>query len=401
MGARAEFPPAERPERTLGPLNARRVEPGPDSYAPGERIRVVRIYHSAVVRGFRARDHHLRALGVDETLITPMRWNEGGKDVAFDHDQGEREWVRPASTVGRHPYRFVYDPVPIARAMRSMNPHVLDVHEEPASLAVAEALLLRLVLRRHAAVTLYSAQNIYKRYPPPFRWIERWALRCAHTIYCCNSEAADVLRRKGFRGRTPVIGLGVDVERFTPQHQRQVEAGFTLGYVGRLEHHKGVQVLIESLRLLPEQVVLHIVGAGPYRSELETMAAPMSGRIRFMDFVPHEDVPALYRSFDALVIPSIPTPSWKEQFGRVAVEAMASGVPVVASADGSLPEVVGPGGVLVPPNDSEALTMAIAALVDDESLRSEYATAGRKWAQQYSWAAVAEQHLEIYQEAVR
>lgn len=366
-----------------------------------EHLRVLRLYHSAVVRGFRARDHHLRALGVDETLITPKRWNEGGEDVAFEPDEEERQWIRVTRTVGRHPYRFLYDPLPIARALRSVDPQVLDVHEEPASLAVAEALLLRLVLRRRGAVTLYSAQNIYKRYSPPFRWIERWALRTAHTVYCCNSEAADVLRRKGFRGLTPVIGLGVDVERFSPRHPREPEHGFTLGYVGRLLHHKGVQVLIEALRRLPLHVVLHIVGSGPYRQVLEALSRPLGDRIRFVDFVPHEDVPDLYRRFDAVVIPSIPTPSWREQFGRVAVEAMASGVPVVASADGSLPEVVGPGGILVPPNDAEALALAISALVDDEDLRGRYATAGREWAQRYSWGAIAEQHLEMYREAVR
>lgn len=367
----------------------------------GEPLRVLRIYHSAVVRGFRDRDHHLRALGVDETLIAPKRWNEGGRDVAIRTDEEERPWVRTACTLGQHPYRFMYHPVPIARALRELKPDVLDVHEEPASVAVAEALLLRLMFRRRAAVTLYSAQNIYKHYPLPFRWIERWALKAANIIYCCSSEAAGVLRRKGFAGRTPVIGLGVDVERFYPEAPRKADDGFTAGYVGRLERHKGVHVLIAALHHLPARVRLEVVGAGPFRQELETLAQPLADRVRFVDFVAYEDVPQLYRRFDAVVIPSLPTASWKEQFGRVAVEAMASGVPVVASADGALPEVVGPGGLLVPPNDCLALATAISTLVEHEAVRRRYARAAHEWAQRYSWAAIAKQHRDVYRDAAR
>ena len=80
----------------------------------------------------------------------------------------------------------------------------------------------------------------------------------------------------------------------------------------------------------------------------------------------------MYRRFDVVVVPSLETPSWVEQFGRVAVEAMASGVVVVASRSGSLPEVVGEAGVLVPPGDVGALADALAGCATTR-------TGGRSW----------------------
>ena len=118
----------------------------------------------------------LRALGADVDLLTARRWNEGGTDVALVARPGEP--VTGLRTWGRHPALFVYAPLPLWRALG--RPYdVIDIHEEPFALATAEILLLRRLRRQRAPYVLYSAQNIDKRYPPPFRWLERWALRHA------------------------------------------------------------------------------------------------------------------------------------------------------------------------------------------------------------------------------
>ena len=99
-----------------------------------------------------------------------------------------------------------------------------------------------------------------------------------------------------------------------------------------------------------------------------------------------------------LAVPSLETPAWIEQFGRVAVEAMASGVPVVASDSGSLPEVLADAGVLVPPGDAAALAGALERLRDDRSERTRLADAGRRRSSYFSWPAVAERHHALYEE---
>lgn len=360
-------------------------------------MKVLRIYHSAVVSEWRQRDRELRATGVDVTLVSAARWNEGGKVVACE--PGADAFVHCARTWGSHPYLFVYDPVALWRLL-AYPYHIIDVHEEAASLATLEVRVLMALRKssRRAKLLLYCAQNIEKRYPIPFRWFERSALRHASGIYCCNARAGQILRRKGYRNVLTVLGLGVDVERFAPGSTQAARQAFTIGYVGRLEEHKGVHVLIEAVAKVPD-AHLRIVGDGPYRRELEaaTRRYGVTDRVHFDGYAGQAALPDVYRSFDILAVPSIPTPEWIEQFGRVAVEAMAGGLPVVASDTGSLPEVVGDAGVLVSPDDPVALADALRDLMNDRARRGALASAARERAQRYSWRSIAEGHRELYE----
>ena len=234
-------------------------------------MRVLRIFHSAVVDAWRERERHLRVLGAEVDLLTARRWNEGGSDVTLVPRPGEP--VRGIRTWGRHPALFVYSPLPLWRALgRAYD--VIDIHEEPFALATAEILLLRRLRRQRAPYVLYSAQNIDKRYPPPFRWLERWALRHAAGLSVCNTEAGRICERKGLPGSATLIPLGVDVERFSPAPAGSSHGTVpVVGYVGRLEPHKGVDVLLEAVARL-DAVELRVAGAGP---EEERVASPYDG----------------------------------------------------------------------------------------------------------------------------
>jgi glycosyltransferase involved in cell wall biosynthesis len=361
-------------------------------------MRALRIYHSGVVSSWRQRDRNLRANGIDVTLVSPVEWNEGGAPVRLD--VGGDDFVVPARTVGRHPYAFVYDPRPIWRALRAAPVDVLDVHEEPASLAAAEVLLLRWASGRRPPVLFYGAQNLEKRFPPPFRWIEAVALRVAAATFVCNDDAGRIYRRKGFRGLVRTIGLGIDVERFAPAATPLPPRPFRLGYVGRLEWRKGVHVLLEAMQWVPDGVELHVHGTGPDEDALRTLAEflGVADRVRFHGFTPHGELPEVYRSFHALAVPSQTTPSWVEQFGRVVVEAMASGVPVIGSDSGSIPEVVGDAGIVVPEADARAWATAIGALADDPERAAALKAAGLRHVRRYTWSAVAAQHEALWRE---
>jgi glycosyltransferase involved in cell wall biosynthesis len=362
--------------------------------------RVLRIYHSAVVGDWRERDRELRRRGAQVTLVSPRAWREGGRRVALD--LGADTFVVPAATVGRHPAAFAYNPLPLLRVLRRQRFDHIDVHEEPCSLAAAEVRLLRRWLQPRSRLLLYSAQNISKRYPPPFRHFESGALAEAAGVYVCNRAAGDILRDKGFRGVVEVLSLGVDVQRFAPRREPDRPDGtrpLCIGYVGRLTPEKGVEVL---LRAAAGQSGwrLRIVGDGPARDDLETLAGRLEfdGRVAFTAALPHHELPELYRDLDVLVIPSLPTPRWQEQFCRVAVEAMASGVPIVASASGSLPEVVGDAGLLVPPGDPVALGEALTELAGSPRRRSQLGERGRARSARFSWTSVARAHLALYEE---
>ncbi len=148
---------------------------------------------------------------------------------------------------------------------------------------------------------------------------------------------------------------------------------------------------------------VEVFGAGPELQALEARAASLgiSGRVTFHGHVDEERIPETYRRFDVLAVPSVPLPSWVEQFGRVVVEAQASGIPVVASASGALPDVVGTDGVLVPPNDPTGLRAALQRFLDEPGLWERLRAAGLAGARQYSWSSVADQQVELYRAAVR
>jgi glycosyltransferase involved in cell wall biosynthesis len=414
---------------------------------------VLRISHSAVVTAWRRREAAMRQLGTRVDLIAARRWNEGGVDVTCSPAPGEP--VVRARTWGNHPCGFVYDPRPLWDALRRRAYDVIDIHEEPYSLAAAEVLLLLAVAslsgspNRRTPVVVYSAQNICKRYPWPVRLLERLVQRKAAGAYACSRGAAEVLRRKGFRGRIDVVPLGIDLEEYRPsspdgaragrrgalrgqgdgelaggdgdrasgdgdrasgdgdrangvRDDGDGDAGLVVGYAGRLEIRKGILALIDAVAGEPVWSLL-IAGDGPDRHRVQQHIAEARPKAN-VTLLGHlgedpraDNLADFYRRLDVLAVPSLPTPGWIEQFGRTAIEAMACGVPVVASDTGALSEVVGDGGILVPPGIALALHGALRELADDEGLRRRVAARARCQAQGFSWAEVAARHLALYE----
>ena len=171
-----------------------------------------------------------------------------------------------------------------------------------------------------------------------------------------------------------------------------------LGVLGRLEQQKGVDLLLETLTALPD-VELDVAGDGSERQRLQRLATELGvdPRVRFRGWV--ADVPSFLREIDVLVLPSR-----QEAMPLTVLEAMHAGVPVVATAVGSVPEVVVDGvtGFVVPAEDVAALTTACRALVDDPELRSELGRHGRsRAAQLYSDAAMASAYDHLYRSVLR
>lgn len=362
-------------------------------------MKVLRIAHHAVVAEWRERERELRKQGVDVELVSATVWNEGGRDVRLD--PGDDDFVRGARTIGRHPSVFGYDPRPIWRAI-GRDPDLIDLHEEPNALATAEVLLLRRLRGCKSPYLLYSAQNIRKRYPLPFRWFERVALRGAAAAYVCNSEAGQILVSKGLEGPAVEIPLGVDVRIFEPVDRHPPSAGTkTIGYVGRLDSHKGVDVLLRAVAEHDEWC-LRVSGEGPQRPELERLAASLgiAHRVRFEGFAAGQQLAARYRELDVVAVPSLPRPNWLEQFCRVAVEAMASGVPVVASDSGAIPDVVGDAGILVPPGDPHTLAVGIADALQPERW-NELRKRGLERSARFTWQNVATMQRGLYESVIR
>jgi glycosyltransferase involved in cell wall biosynthesis len=191
-----------------------------------------------------------------------------------------------------------------------------------------------------------------------------------------------------------VIHPGVAVPPPSPQPMRE---SMTIGTAGRLEPIKGISTLLEATALMPPRFTalrVELAGSGSARGALEALAAQrgISDRVAFLGWVSNRI--DLHRRWSVFVIPST-----QEGFGLAALEAMASGVPVVASAVGGLVELVeeGRSGFLVPPGDARAFSERIGRLLDDPKLRSAMAAAARERARQFSDSAMADRTAAVYE----
>jgi glycosyltransferase involved in cell wall biosynthesis len=361
--------------------------------------RVLRLYHSGVVAEYRERERWLRRKhGYDVHLVCPPAWPEGGSVVAADSDPEVP--VHVMAVRGRqHPILFWYATRPLRRLLRELQPHIVDLHEEPFSLAAAFA--LRAIRREAPAarVCIYTAQNIFKRYPPPFRQLEQRAFREAAAAYPCSTEAGEVLRSKGFAGALYVLPLGVSL---TPEPSPERPDGpLRVGFLGRLESYKGADIAIRAFADATRDIdaILEIVGAGPQRPELEAAAASLGvrGRVRFPGAVSQEEALTRIRCYDVVLVPSLTTATWKEQFGRVPAQAFAAGTAVLASDSGSLPEVLADCGEIAQEGDVRDFAEKLNRLLRDPGRRAELESRGRKRAVDVlSWEKVADGCSEMY-----
>jgi glycosyltransferase involved in cell wall biosynthesis len=202
----------------------------------------------------------------------------------------------------------------------------------------------------------------------PYR---RRVLAAADLFLAATARAAACLRLEGVEEeRIAVSAPGVDVERFRAGAAPAPPGGHVLLSPGRLVWEKGHQDVIRALAALRaglagaprEDVRVLIVGRGPEERRLRDYAADLSlaDRVELRPFVPYDKMPGVFAAATAVVLASIPTPFWEEQFGMVLAEAMAAGLPIAASSAGAIPEVLQGQGVLHAPGDWLGLARALA-----------------------------------------
>lgn len=196
-----------------------------------------------------------------------------------------------------------------------------------------------------------------------------------------------------------VIPFGIDPQRFMPV--QEPASGYHIGTLRHLERNYGIDVLIETVPLLLEsdpQIRIEIGGAGSLRPAFERRIHELAigEQVTLRGRIDHAEVPAFLRALAVFAMPSR-----AEAFGVAALEAQACGLPVVASNVGGLPEVVRDGetGLLVPPEQPQALADALLALIHDPERRIEMGAAGREWVRaRYDWQTNIDQMLEVYRQ---
>jgi glycosyltransferase involved in cell wall biosynthesis len=332
---------------------------------------------------------------VELTAVVPPAWE--GQEYQPGFMQGYRTIVQPIRFDGQfHLFHFRG----LGRILRQVRPDIVHIDEEPYNLATA--LATREAVAVGARPIFFTWQNLPRQYPPPFRWFEQYVYRRSRHAVAGNAEAVEVLRGKGYRGPASVIPqFGVDPDLFAPADSGACaeRRPFTIGALNRLTPEKGVDVLLQAAVGLPGDWRLRFVGNGPLRDAIPARAASLGigERVTVEAAVPSTEVPAILRQLDVLALPSLTTPAWKEQYGRVLQEAMACAVPVVGSDSGEIPHVIGDGGLVVPEGDATALSAALERLMTDRELRHELGGRGRaRVLERFTQASVAERTIDVY-----
>lgn len=211
-----------------------------------------------------------------------------------------------------------------------------------------------------------------------------------------------------------VIYPGIESDRFTPEPpdtNLQKSLGITnkdkvILFAGRIVYKKGIYTLCQAVKEIKRHnpnisLKAIMLGKGPEESRLKGYIKDlgMEKDIILRGYVPYRELPGFYNLCHIFVLPSIPTDSWQEQFGFVLAEAMTAAKPIITTLTGAIPEVVGDGAVLIPPDDYIALARTIASLIGDENMCKDLGEKARRIAlAKYDARDTAQKMLKVYKD---
>lgn len=377
-------------------------------------MKIALIWKALVVGDYQRKPQEIaREIQGQVLAITPRVWKEPGSSIALErlHTEGYELVVSPLMFNGNfHLCFFPY----LSNLLDDHQPDLIHIDEEPYNLMTL--LAVREARRRHIPAVFFTWQNLARRYPPPFSWIERYVYRHAASAIAGTDAAARVLREKGYQGQITVIPqVGVDTDAYRPRETEppSIQLGshsppkppgqpghpFTLGFAGRLVPEKGLDVLMRACAQLDFDYRVLIAGSGPARTQLADLARKLklTDRFEFRGSLPSVAMPEFMGQLDALVLPSVSRPNWTEQFGRALVNAMSCGVPVVGSTCGEIPDVIGEAGLVFPEGDARALAELLRRLSADLKLRRDLARQGRERVlDRYTHQRIARETAAVY-----
>ncbi len=352
----------------------------PSAPAAQRRRRLLAISHPAVVNVNQEVYRELQRRGWEVTIVLPSRWRSEytRRTMSPQKLAGLEQALRPVPVALRgRPQRHVY--LTRCGALCSgVKPDVAFIEAESYSLAATQ--WAGVFARQGIPFGVQCAENIDRALPLAVRGLRSRVLRRAAFVAARSESAARLARAWGARGEVALAPHAVPGWELAPRAVEQDGARpFTIGYAGRLVESKGLAGLLAAVRTLEAPVELLLIGDGELRAQLEGQPIPGS-RVRVLDGFTHDRMASAYGRLDVLALPSRTTPTWKEQFGRVIVEALWCEVPVVGSDSGEIPwliELTG-GGLTFPEGDVGRLAARLTELRAAPELRRRLTESGRR-----------------------
>ncbi len=299
-----------------------------------------------------------------------------------------------------------FAPDALRAALADIKPDAIWIYGEPTD-GLTRQILKHFYFRRHIKIACFLAENLWPR--PPLSQRLKAQILCLRidALLACGT-ASSQSAYNAFMPRR-VKSYTIFMPSFDPRTAafgnfqiRRRSGEFWLGFVGKISWEKGWLVLLDALSRLPGHVKAVIAGEGPEVLKLNEQVGlrALAERVVIAGPLAPPDVRALYSQVDVVVVPSLTTPRWREQFGRVIAEAMAAERPVVGTKSGAIPEVIGEAGLLVDEGDAGALATALRILVEDDGLRNRLGQAARlRFEQEFSIDVYARRLASILNDA--
>jgi phosphatidylinositol alpha-mannosyltransferase len=317
----------------------------------------------------------------------------------------KEDGVTIAGRAVRIPYQgtvapICFTPGSIARiggALRAFRPDVVHVHE-PLSPSTGMFATLRSPAPVVGTFHAFSEKSRLVQLASPLLRIV-WR-RLAERVAVSNAAASFLDARFGGGSDTRIVPNGVDVELFADAQPANLPRGRRILWVGRLDKQKGFPVAVRAFAALATRlpdVHLVVAGDGAERDAVAELSPEVRERVVMLGAVANEQLPPYFAASEVFIAPAL----GQESFGIVLVEAMAAGLPVVASRIPGYDEVIRDGvdGVLVPSNDPRALADEAERVLGDPALSGRLAEAGRARAAEFSWDHVTDRLEDVYREA--
>ncbi len=349
-------------------------------------MKILAISHSAVIERYQQKFEFLaNRFGHEIVLVIPQTWEEGGRQIVRGKNRrvGSLQvqtlpcFLRPR--LRRHFY------LGLARLARRFQPDLIYAEEEPQAEVTRQAAEIARKLK--TIFVFFTWENIPQTYIGRKRKIEVLAYQQAAGAIVGNQDGTLILKKNGYAKPVAVIPqYGVDPGFFRPENVADLRetlkltGNFVIGYVGRLLPEKNISALLRAATNLPDNVSVVLIGNGPERATLENLSQKLrlNQRVKFISAIKYEEMPRYFNLLEVLVLPSISTAKWKEQFGRVLIEAMACGVPVIGSDTGEIPNVVGATGLIFSAGRIDQLTDQLTRIFHEPSLRQKLSRLGRE-----------------------
>lgn len=345
-------------------------------------MKILVVSHCSVIAEYQADLKALANMGHEIVLITPEVYKEGGRPTMASTLSSRITHYKLKTLLGKQGkqhFHLYINALKICRIIKRFGPDVIYLYEEPNSLVTIQFLILKRILNLKAKTIVWTACNTERNYKQMFKFfdVRRWLFdfniklssRLSDAAISISDDAAEVLFLK--KWEKPIY---ISPTHFIDQNIFTLPINKTnpiikIGIIGRLQYQKGFDLVIDALGGINKAFSLEVYGEGEDGDKLKalTIKNNIAHLCHWHGNISYRDMPGVFKKLDILIVPSREIGHLKEQFGRVVIEAMSSGVNVITSDSGYLPKIAGNLGLVFEQNNVEMLQYKIENLLDEKN----------------------------------